>query len=324
MTDSALDISILPGAIPVWNPSEGPSCLYHYTNTAGLMGIIRSRSLWATDVWYMNDTGEATYAIEMTKRFLDACSPESKEMKSFCFYVKAILNKGWDDNAFSNYIACLSENGDQLSQWRSYGYGRGFSIGFDSVALQELFPPDVSGGALIRKVIYDASLQQRMLSDIYHAAENKLSQQTDVVVGAASGFLIESEMLASSFKHPAFVEEAEVRISVIRLPHDGKPAPDVNFRESALGITPYVEVPPNGPGEGLISAIREVRIGPQPHKLEVQRAVGQFFAANGLSDVEIVFSNVPLRAQLCASERGPIDALVGLLHIWPHQSAHAV
>jgi hypothetical protein len=33
-----------------------------------------------------------------------------------------------------SYIACLSKEDDDLSQWRAYGSGRGFPIGFDGKA----------------------------------------------------------------------------------------------------------------------------------------------------------------------------------------------
>jgi len=35
--------------------------LYHYTNTAGMLGILRTRALWATDVGYLNDSKELLY-----------------------------------------------------------------------------------------------------------------------------------------------------------------------------------------------------------------------------------------------------------------------
>src|SRR5436189_200043 len=39
--------------------------LYHYTNQAGLLGIIRSRQIWATHTQYLNDTREFLHAVQM-------------------------------------------------------------------------------------------------------------------------------------------------------------------------------------------------------------------------------------------------------------------
>jgi len=37
-----------------------PELLYHYTDSAGLQGILESRTLWATDIRYLNDETEAS------------------------------------------------------------------------------------------------------------------------------------------------------------------------------------------------------------------------------------------------------------------------
>jgi hypothetical protein len=39
-----------------------PATLYHYTNAAGLLGIVEKRALWATDVQFLNDGEELIYA----------------------------------------------------------------------------------------------------------------------------------------------------------------------------------------------------------------------------------------------------------------------
>ena len=35
-----------------------PTILWHYTNLAGLIGIVERRKLWATDLRYLNDSTE--------------------------------------------------------------------------------------------------------------------------------------------------------------------------------------------------------------------------------------------------------------------------
>jgi hypothetical protein len=305
MNDPVSEIAISPVGIPGWKPGQKPELVYHYTNTSGLMGILNSKSLWATDVWYMNDTGEGTYATEMIRQFLDARTSPSEAMREFCSLAKEIIKTPWDSRGIRSYIACLSENGDQLSQWRSYGYGRGFSIAFDLESLLGLFGLPPSQG-LLGRVVYDPQLQQRLLADVYQKSEQLLSEpqkksddqsdpQHPAPTEALTKFMIRSLTSSSFFKHPAFSEEAEIRIYTARWP-GYKKLSEVKFRESTLGIIPYVSIPLIAPDAEYISAIREVIIGPQPHQREVQRATGQFFAANGLSDVEIRLSEVPLRA----------------------------
>jgi hypothetical protein len=42
--------------------------VYHYTDPGGLLGIVTSKCLWASDVWYMNDAREALYGVEVIER----------------------------------------------------------------------------------------------------------------------------------------------------------------------------------------------------------------------------------------------------------------
>ncbi len=41
-----------------------PGLRYHYTDAAGLMGIIQTGRLWATELRYLNDPSEATFLPE--------------------------------------------------------------------------------------------------------------------------------------------------------------------------------------------------------------------------------------------------------------------
>jgi len=34
--------------------------LYHYTRLDGLLGIVKSKSLWASNIYYFNDASEIT------------------------------------------------------------------------------------------------------------------------------------------------------------------------------------------------------------------------------------------------------------------------
>ena len=47
-----------------------PRLLYHYTTQAGLIGILESKSIWATHGLYLNDASELRLGIEMFKQRL--------------------------------------------------------------------------------------------------------------------------------------------------------------------------------------------------------------------------------------------------------------
>src|SRR4030067_1963071 len=58
--------------------------LYHYTSLNGLLGIVKSRSLWASNIFYFNDASEITYARDILKRVITE-SKESVGKKEKCF-----------------------------------------------------------------------------------------------------------------------------------------------------------------------------------------------------------------------------------------------
>lgn len=47
-----------------------PPILYHYTRLPGLLGIIDSKALWATDIRYLNDETEFHHAVDITRDLL--------------------------------------------------------------------------------------------------------------------------------------------------------------------------------------------------------------------------------------------------------------
>ena len=46
-----------------------PETLHHYTNAAGLQGILKSKSLWASDWNFLNDRSELVYSHNLIRDF---------------------------------------------------------------------------------------------------------------------------------------------------------------------------------------------------------------------------------------------------------------
>lgn len=44
------------------NPAKTEPTMFHYTNAAGLMGMIKNREVWATGSNYLNDPTEVSFA----------------------------------------------------------------------------------------------------------------------------------------------------------------------------------------------------------------------------------------------------------------------
>jgi hypothetical protein len=271
--------------------------VYHYTDSAGLIGIIEHKKIWATNVWFMNDTGEATFGWDLVREFLrerkeEATSKQEEGMIDIAIGTTRRINKSTTTFAHT-YIACFSQKGNDLSQWRASGREKGFSIGFDSATLNQI-AEGVGGETPVPslvKVEYERSAQRKVLQELYQ--QDVLSHIDDLSDASDHGvwFLVHANTAVSSMKHEAFSSEAEWRLRFFLTGN----ASIIKFRDSSIGITPYIEVPPSDPETTIINAIEEIQIGPQRHADIAMRAVEQLLARNGVTGVEVRPSTIPLR-----------------------------
>jgi hypothetical protein len=290
------DISLAPGALPL-APNE-PELVHHYTDPRGLLGIVRNKVLWASDVWFMNDAQEALYGLNAIEHALESLNLPADTGAEVRRRVQDLFQDIRQQEEFlRSYIACLSFVGDDLSQWRAYGRPRGYSIGFDTAKLRSLcaVSPEFNKPTF-RYVEYSEAQQAGTIAIMFNTAVNALpaAPTGDQLTAAAAGFVNWALMFAPALKHPAFSSEREVRLHVYRQTDatDG-----LLFRTGAMGIIPYVEIDLRDPGADEMTLIREVVIGPQSNELESRRSVMQFLAYHGLRDVEVRLSKVPLRPE---------------------------
>ena len=115
-----------------------PTPLYHYTSQAGLLGIIKDRQIWASNVLFLNDSMEVKYAIQLVQKNINRFGVErrvnQKEIQFLEDFGKklGIFHNRYYQKYGGVYTCSFSENGNLLSQWRGYcPDGNGFSIGFD-------------------------------------------------------------------------------------------------------------------------------------------------------------------------------------------------
>jgi hypothetical protein len=142
-----------------------PEFVYHYTNAPGLLGIITSSALWASDVEFLNDAEELTYArtdvldrlrivADETASAIDKSNGAEQMRVEMIRNVVAELEKTAETSrsaAYHAYVTCFCESDDLLSQWRGYGGSGGYAIGFRTAS----FPTDVSDvGPHFTKVSY--------------------------------------------------------------------------------------------------------------------------------------------------------------------------
>ena len=157
--------------------------LYHYTNTAGLEGIISNNNIRATHVAFLNDWTEFREAF--TERYvrvlldsLSACLPPnrpgvidgvlSNRLQEILQIIsgESVLDKEKSEAFVCSFTgasaektgeaAKLDDPGDRLSQWRGYTPGgQGFSLGFDKTRLKDCAEFDnTNAKATLQECIY--------------------------------------------------------------------------------------------------------------------------------------------------------------------------
>src|SRR5229473_2809916 len=98
-----------------------PRTLYHYTTQAGLLGIIKCRCLWTTNIFYLNDSREFNYALELAHADLkERISGPAARKEQKQFYENALMTLGGIApsalEAFCLHVGSFSAKDDSLSQ----------------------------------------------------------------------------------------------------------------------------------------------------------------------------------------------------------------
>jgi hypothetical protein len=200
-----------------------PSTLYHYTGAPGLLGILQTHELWATNALYLNDAKEVHYGHDLGRQFINSFSPDSrihKNLRRGLGYFVSMTNQA----NVNNYVVSFCAKPDLLSQWRAYGgNGTGFAIGFDRSELAEMIAPSDTGNQIFSlfPLVYGETLQNRLLHELASAMEAycEESSRMDLHWEDLRPWL----NLILKCKHPLFREESEWRLSLIRLQPCGKP-----------------------------------------------------------------------------------------------------
>lgn len=58
------------------NVDKIPNSIYHFTDYAGLAGILKTKTLWLSDIFSMNDTSEMSYGFELVDKAIRHMRPQ--------------------------------------------------------------------------------------------------------------------------------------------------------------------------------------------------------------------------------------------------------
>jgi hypothetical protein len=273
--------------------------IYHYCPAAAFLEIVRSRTMWLSASYALNDRMERDWGYSIFVKALDQF--QSEVGKHFIDNVRDAVDMAYFHSMLM--ISCYSLDGDMLSQWRAYADdSRGFSIGFAASVMQQSAKP--------LRVRYDEQAQLgELLGNLKHTYEYEKS----------IGFKFDDEFRTHwfhvgldlcAYKHFSFAEEKEIRLAhvsglisdensrrILALGargQDGKllsEPSDVHFRIRNGIVVPYIVL--DYSNRGTISPIKEIILGARNENTESHIEV--FLNTIGVTGVPVRRSNAPYR-----------------------------
>ncbi len=275
--------------------------LYHYTSFKGLLGIVDSGVLWASDVRYMNDSAEMKHSADLIREDVARRMAEGhhnpKLLNEFLEWISYRISNG-----HMLFGASFRSNGNLLSQWRSYSaLGKGVSLGFSPDHIVQCAQ---NQSFQVGKCIYDPTEQRHLIQQIVDAVEamaeaHNAAGDTDrnraphVYQGVFQK--IESDLLriTALLKHPSFQEEEEWRI--VSPVITDYVASAVLFREGASMLVPYFEfkltLAPEQP-----MCLEHIFLGPTPNINLSMNSLTLYLAKKGIRPRQgIGYCQIPYR-----------------------------
>lgn len=250
--------------------------VWHYTDTAGLLGVVRDHEIWAHHSRFMNDQGEGEFFDGLLEKFVNDNSlglsrNDQAEWVDLLHQTHTIVDYGQPTavDSRNNFLVCGSISGDELTLWRNYGQGtRAYAVAFDRQAPLGPILPENRGkvpalGSRVNldgwvPVIYEdgKTLPSEPYEDLQNVVDvwNQVSPDEDMLsekITFLHAFLDTASKYRGIIKHKAFKDEREERLTF------SEDTPGLwQFRSGRYGLTPYIPLT-NAPRWGEIVAERK-------------------------------------------------------------------
>ncbi len=280
---------------------DTPNVLYHYTSGEGLLGIIKNKEIWATNVRYMNDISELEYGCKIIKDSIIKFKERNQSEHILNVVLDYFLNEEISDfeREWDVYIACFCKNGDKLSQWRGYGgNGDGFSIGIHRSSFR------LASWFSLIKVIYTEEEQEarvfKILNDYCCAINIFIKKYPTLDKNYLINYCeekITNELLnlAFTFKNKVFDEEEEWRI--IKFNDRNWGIINVEFRTNKGEIIPFTKIRfDNSASDSVnLNTIKQIYIGPTLEPLKTKITTEMLLRKYGFNQTGVKSSEIPYR-----------------------------
>ena len=279
-----------------WDSDER---IYHYTNQTGLLGIVKTRELWASKIQCLNDTTEFRHGLNhiryiLKQREAEAADPIERN------YIAAIWDHVERWSMLNVFVVSFSGSPDLLSQWRAYSKNElGYALGFGINRLRRLASKQ---GFNLEQCIYDTTQQQKRAGETvdhhleYFRTLRERFADPESIEGWTQNLIREFFphvcALAPLFKDHSFSEEREWRL--ISVPKSSRDK-EYNLRPGRNFLIPYYSFSLVEDGKFTID---DVIVGPSPEKDLALSGAFDFLIRN-----EVVLGNgvqnsrIPFRSQ---------------------------
>jgi hypothetical protein len=228
-----------------------PSTIYHFTDDAGMRGILEKGHLWCTDQFSLNDPSEFKYGMGIARKILRSKIDQGPE-EALDFYHEwsNSLARGMESIA-RFFVCCFSETDEDLSQWRAYADDAcGFALGFDAKILEKHFTSEPEATDYLSfPMSYDDDKLRDLLNQIMaetvpiifgvYEAKLDVETRTQYLRQLRVMLAMRCAQVALCFKHPAFQHEKEYRL--LRIYPIGTEVPDLRLRSRPYELVKYTE-----------------------------------------------------------------------------------
>ena len=282
----------------IFGPDGNP--MYHYTDLAGLLGIVDKHDLWLTHSLYSNDEAEMKHGMDVVKEVL-AAEQNAAQDEGVRTRLE-LLSEHLTSALKGAYVCCFCKTDNLLSQWRAYGAnGTGVSVEMNVQAFDVITGPDlpVAQFGLLRfwKIFYDRETQLSIVRDAIHYPHAAATPK-EWAEKAADAI----EFFLPTFKTSDFREEDEFRL-IFTPAADCPVKPD--FRVGRGMVVPFYSLRKlieqadqlrGGQADPRLERlpITKVRMGPSPNKGLNAESIRMMLTHSGYSGL-VEESRIPYR-----------------------------
>lgn len=272
--------------------------VYHYTDLAGLRGIIESEGVWASDYRFLNDRTEFTFGLEILEMVLaygEGTETWSEDLRQRVLISIAMMIRG--HGTWYVLSASFCRKGNVLSQWRAYGRRDGaIAIGFDLKHLMERAceqafvcgrvhyywaeaygrPEDERFSSWLRERCRELPTRLEQAAQLELGSEDETlgEEVRERLISGRQTSAIERWIaeVAAFIKHPAFSEEVEWRCVTVEQPRGVLGGErQILDRPAGAKVIPYVNFDLSE-AEGIYLGIRQLVIGPTADPRAIEHA----------------------------------------------------